>query len=309
MKILITGGNGFIGSRFLRLLKKVDGAEALGLDIETFDWNKDISLQQADLTNHDKIKSILSSYCPDTIILNAAIKGLENCENNINALKTNVFSMGPFLEYSFHNNVHLIFISSDMVFGGEQNAPFKENDSISANNAYGAMKIAGEQLVSMASHYTIVRTALVYGPLIEAETEHFNKLLIADELENQTLFPLWVATRCLNDLPVDLANNVCCTPTYIDDLVNDLWKIVQQNEFGIMHCSGKGRVSRYDIGVSIEKLLGKENLVHRFTAQTNSIRPLDVSLLNTETTLRLGSKPTDLFEGLRMTIQNTKGLS
>lgn len=308
MKILITGGSGFIGSRFLRLLQKVDGVETLGIDIEGFDWNKDIPIEIENIKNSDAMESILGSYAPDAIILNAAIKGLENCEHNINALNTNVLSMGPFLEYAFQNDVHIIFISSDMVFGGQENAPFTEDDSIAANNAYGAMKIAGEQLVTMTPRYTIVRTALVYGPLIEQEVDYFKELLIADELENQSLFPQWVATRCLNDLSVLLANNIYCTPTYIDDLVKNLWAIIQLAECGIMHCSGNDRASRYEIGVSVENFLGKENLVQGFGAQADSIRPLDVSLFNKETTRRLGLTPTDLWEGLRLTLQDTEWL-
>jgi len=309
MRVLVTGGNGFIGSRFLRKLMSNGGIEVLGIDNTWHKWNHDIPIEVIDLTNGRKTGNLLSSFAPDTIVLNGALKGLENCERNTRAMATNLFSMYPFLDYGLKQDAHVVFISSDMVFGGRKGAPFCESDPVGANNAYGALKVAGEQVVSMIARHSIIRTALVYGPLSAQEVEKFNHKLLDEELTDQTLLPLWAAIRSLGKLKTPLADNVYCTPTFIDDLTRDMSTIVHKGMFGVFHCCGNDRASRYEIGLIAQSLIGKEDFVTSFRAVEDEIRPLDVSLDNLISKKQLQSNSTDLEAGLRLTVQNTETLS
>ena len=81
MNILITGADGFIGSRLMRFLLNDSAEHSLtGIDINHSPWNNDLPISICDLADNDAVNSILEARRPETIVLNGALKGLELCQ-------------------------------------------------------------------------------------------------------------------------------------------------------------------------------------------------------------------------------------
>jgi dTDP-4-dehydrorhamnose reductase len=308
-RVLVTGANGFIGSRLLTAVAGNRGvAAAAGIDLVRSSWTTDLPIHPIDLCDGKEIASFLNEFKPDAMVLNGAIKGLDACARSSRALAVNVFSHAPFIEYALKNGSHVVFISSDMVFGGCTGGPFDEWHPLKSNNAYGAMKIAGEQIVGIVPDHAIVRTALVCGTFSALETQEFRAAWLVGELQNQTHLPLWCACRALHGQQVRLASNVFSTPTFVDDLVKDLTSILLSRICGIFHCCGRERLSRFEMGRLSLRPLGLENRVTGFVLPVNDVRPLDVSLANTRTCTILNSEPIPMTEALRRTVTETPGL-
>jgi dTDP-4-dehydrorhamnose reductase len=303
MRILITGGDGFIGSSLIKDLILNNKLEVFGVDLEQSCWNSNLPIEKVDIRDNETITSLLNTLMPDVVILNGAIKGLDNCEKNLAALNTNVFSHKPFMEYALSNeNVHTIYISTDMVFSGCLNPPFTENDYTLADNAYGIMKVASEQLMKLLPKYSIVRTALVYGPMSSQEKLKHRENLQADELMNQSHLIHWAIERSNCDYEVRLANNIYSSPTFIADLVYGIRQIIERKATGIFHCAGTDHISRYEMGKIAAEYGGKPRKVIPYSASCDNIRPLNVTLSSTLTQSKLNLNVTSISDGIKRSV-------
>ena len=302
MKVLVTGGDGFIGSWLHRELGALGGITVAGMDLQVSPWNVDLQLTVLDLCDRSGVERLLEKEQPDVIVLNGAIKVLDTCERNARALNVNVFSQAPFLEYALRRNTHVIFISSDMAFGGCTRPPYAEGDPVAANNAYGAMKIACEQLARTMETWTIVRTALVYGPMCSGEKKKLLPILQGDNLTNQSHLIHWSCARSACGLKVPLAENVFCTPTYIGDLVRGLGRIVEGRRTGVFHCAGSDRISRFEMGRRAAAYGGRPDCLTAFKAEPDELRPMEVSLDGRWTMDTLGMTPTPIDVGIRLSL-------
>ena len=280
LRLLLTGSNGFIGRRVAQALSQ-NGYEVVGVDPVS---------HPAYTPPHETVQDIAESdllrWRPDKIILCGAMKGLAACGMGREPFERNISGLMPYLRYGFlFPTTQVLFVSSDMVFGGmADGAPFPENSPVSPCNAYGAMKVAGEQMVSLLPNHTIVRTALVYGELDNEEYVRFADDLAKEELENQTLFYSWLATQIRDRRRVRLADNVYSSPTWVMDLVRDILFVLELNLTGIFHSCGSGRYSRMMMGERVLAPLGLSGCIERFSVSAG-LRPLDVSL-NSELTRR-----------------------
>ena len=283
-KILLTGSKGFIGRRLAHELLK-DGNDVLGVDPAACPDYVPPCTTIKEVTGDDILK-----WHPEKIVLCGAIKGLDACRKNEEPFEKNISSLLPYLRYAFSSpTTQIIFVSSDMVFGGMAGgAPYAETCAVKAGNAYGAMKIAGEQLVSLVPKHAIVRTALVYGELDGEERIRFTEELKEEELSNQTLFYSWLAYQIRTKGRVKLADNVYSTPTWVMDLVGDIRAILKRDLVGVFHSCGAKRYSRLEMGMNVLAPLGYADSIDVYSARIG-LRPLDVSMYSNETRKALDS--------------------
>lgn len=173
MRMLVTGGRGFIGSHFVELALQ-SGHEVIDIDMMTYCASKSLPFD-----DHPRYKHIKENI--------TAIKHLQFCDVLINfAAETHVDNSitcsGDFVQTNFvgvHNLLELIRgkvyerplfvqISTDEVYGDIKDGDFLEEDSLKPSNPYSATKAAAEHLVTSYHRtygidYLITRSSNNYG--------------------------------------------------------------------------------------------------------------------------------------------------
>lgn len=191
MKILVTGGLGFIGHNVVALLE-AQGHTCIVTDTQTtygiipqaeLDYliperRRKIHtdrIYKIDIADREGISWLISKHCPDTVIHLASFPR-QKVVNANPQLGSQTMSEGllNLLEASVaHHVTKFVYVSSSMVYGNFKD-PYAEgideNHSTDPIGQYGIMKLAGEWLVKDYQHrtnmaYTILRPSAVYGPL------------------------------------------------------------------------------------------------------------------------------------------------
>ena len=165
MKVLVTGGLGFIGSKVvLQLLKKDIDVLVTDLDIKKnkeklesnilkIGKNKDkVKYQKLDITNHEEIENIFQNNKIDSVINLAYGIGSICEENPLLASKINIVGTTSIFEMVVKYKIRrLVFASSETVYGAHQeffgNRAVTEEDYSGINNhfyTYGVMKLLNE---------------------------------------------------------------------------------------------------------------------------------------------------------------------
>lgn len=174
MKILLTGGLGFVGKRFVRKFGKsheiiVFSQEKSSNDILQDSSFKNIIFETGRIEEQAFI-DVISRHKPDVVIHLAALTGLKKCQDNPEmAFRVNVYGAYNVAIGCANNNSKLVFISSREVYGETNSTESSEEDELSPNNIYGLTKMIGENIIKYLSgllhlNYTILRITNVYGP-------------------------------------------------------------------------------------------------------------------------------------------------
>lgn len=188
MKVLITGGAGFIGNNFIRYwLAKYPKDKIFNLDKLTYAGHSE-SLR--DIENNKNYKFVKGDIT-DGAHVNKVIKGAElvvhfAAESHVDRsvvgpavfIKTNVLGTQVLLDATLKNNVkHFHHVSTDEVFGAlplNSSEKFRENTNYDPRSPYSASKAASDHLVRAYFHtynlpITITNCANNYGPYADPE--------------------------------------------------------------------------------------------------------------------------------------------
>ena len=171
MKVLVLGGNGFIGSHVVDLLL-LEGYEVRVFDnspdcfrpqLSQVDYIlgnfSDVSLLSSALSDVEVIFHFISSTVPSSSILNPVAD-----------IKDNLLSTVQLLELMRKNNVHkILYLSSGgTVYGNPESSPVPEGAALNPISSYGINKVAIEKYLYMyhclyGLQYTILRPSNVFG--------------------------------------------------------------------------------------------------------------------------------------------------
>ena len=183
MRILVTGGCGFIGSNFVKhMVKNYPDYEITNYDKLTYAGDKsnvseceyydNYHFVKGDICDYDKLKETIKSLKIDTIINFAAESHVDNSiENSDEFIRTNINGTHTLLKLMHEFSIKkFIQISTDEVYGTltEDDLAFTENSPLKPNSPYAASKTAADLLCrSFYETYkypiTITRCSNNYG--------------------------------------------------------------------------------------------------------------------------------------------------
>ncbi|TRX57408.1 dTDP-4-dehydrorhamnose reductase [Thalassomonas sp. M1454] len=231
MKVLITAKNGQLGWELQQSIP--DGIDVVALNSS-----------ELDITDSDVVSSVISREKPDFVINAAAYTAVDNAESDKDAcFAVNYKGIKNLANACKATSTKLIHISTDFVFNGEKNTPYKPCDESNPLGVYGESKRNGELalLEELPCSSLVIRTAWVYS----AHGNNFVKTML----------------RLMTEKPqLGVVYDQVGTPTWAGGLAKAIWQIVSQDNqlntgvYGkIYHWTDAGVTSWYDFAVAIQQ--------------------------------------------------------
>ena len=245
MRLLITGSNGLLGQKIVKICLK-RGVEFLATS-NGANRNQECPSErylEMDITNQPKIAEIFTNYKPTHIIHTAALTNVDYCElNPEECQEVNVMATKKLWNEAQKINAHFQLLSTDFIFDGLK-GNYKETDEPSAVSIYGQSKVDAEHVLinSQNKNWSIARTIIVYGT--------------ANNL-SRTNIVLWSIDALTKGDPMKIIDDQFRMPTWADDLAWGCIEICRRDKTGIFHLCGPELMAVNEIVFRIAKHLGK----------------------------------------------------
>ncbi|MBB1399449.1 dTDP-4-dehydrorhamnose reductase [Pseudoalteromonas sp. SG44-8] len=224
MNVLIIGKNGQVAWELQQSCPSHITAHALGRN-------------EIDITDPQSIELVITQLKPAIIINASAYTAVDKAESEQDeAYFINATAVEYLAKAATKHNIRFLHISTDFVFDGTKNTPYKVDDQTNPINVYGASKLAGELAIKAhcPDNSAIVRTSWVYS-------SHGNNFV-------KTMLRLMAEKEELNVV----SDQIGC-PTNASGLAKFLWHLAEQVRLEpIYHYSDLGVASWYDFAVSIQ---------------------------------------------------------
>ena len=254
MKVFVTGVGGQLGHDVVNeLLKR--GHHPIGSDIlDSVDL--DIDYCQMDITDKEKVRSVMASVNADAVIHCAAWTAVDRAEDEDKKAKVysiNVVGTQNIAEACHDLDIKMMYISTDYVFNGEGEKPWEPDcKEYAPLNYYGETKLHGELAVkNTVDKFFIVRIAWVFG----VNGSNFIKTMLRVGKTHDE---------------VRVVNDQIGTPTYTYDLARLLVDMIETDKYGYYHATndeGGNYISWYDFTKEIYKQAGYTTKVTPVTTE------------------------------------------
>lgn len=288
-RIIVSGSNGMLGQRLIEFYNKLNDVELLSTSVEEKSVFDDVDYVQADISNRNEIKKVVYDFCPDFIINAAAYTNVDKSESERElAWKINVKGVEYLSETARVLDSHLIHISTDYIFDG-RSGPYTENDTPNPLGYYARTKLASENTLKISGcKNTILRTNVLYGTAKYSRPD----------------FVKWVVESLRANKEIRIVDDQINNPTFIDDLVQGINKIVELRREGIYNIGGNEFLNRYEFTLMIAEYFKLDkNLVKKIkTEELNqpARRPLKSGLITIKAQSELGYKPHTILQSLEL---------
>jgi len=303
MRILVTGGAGFIGSHLAAKLLAL-GHEVVILD----DFNdfydpqikrsniagfaKDVTVCHVDLRENDSVRTVFAREKVDAIMHLAARAGVRPSILHPRLYyDTNVIGTLHLLEAARVTGVQrFIFASSSSVYGASKTIPFSEEEHLTQTlSPYGATKIGGEFLCATYSHLYQMRVVAlryftVYGPRQRPDLaiHQFTRRIYAGQ-------------------PIDQFGDGTTRRdyTYIDDIIQGTMAALDYNGplYDVFNLGESQTIQLKDLILAIENAVEKKAKINRLAEQPGDM-PRTYADISKARKLLGYSPTTNLSEGL-----------
>lgn len=204
MRSLILGGAGMLGQAMVGEARR-RGWPALA-----------VSRGQADLSDRQRLLEVALSFRPTLIVNCAAFTRVDDCEiQQERAFEVNGQAVANAAAVADELGALLVQVSSDYVFDGCSDRPWREDDPTGPLSVYGASKLEGERQALNAEQALVVRTSWLFGPggpsfprtMLRLAREGKVPLRVVDDQSGRPTYTPFLA-RAIGDLAVAGARGV-----------------------------------------------------------------------------------------------------
>lgn len=241
-RILITGGAGQLGRA---LQQRMPADCPAGTDVRFMDS------ATLNITEPQQVQAVMEAFRPQLIINCAAYTAVDRAETDAgNAFRVNAEGVRTLAVACQQHDAGLLHISTDYVFGGDQQRPLSPADATAPLNVYGASKLAGEQVARdvLGGRLCIVRSAWLYS----GEGHNFVRTMLR-------LMQAGTALRVVDD-------QYGC-PTSALNLATVLWHLAERMQNGavqpLYHFADGGSASWYEFAGEIQRVALSNGLLQQ----------------------------------------------
>jgi len=239
---VITGCRGQLGYALGRQLAKEPGCEVLA----------DVDLPEVDISDPKAVGRLLDGLdpAPDFLVNAAAFTHVDRCEREPEAAwRSNALAPGVLAEACARVGCRLVHVSTDYVFAGDADRPYREEDTPAPRCVYGRTKLEGEERVRAVSEdFLVVRTSWVYG-----RGRNFLAAILAQAEAHR---------RGEASGPLRVVDDQRGRPTYAEDLAAGLRGLLERGAHGLYHLAGGGEATTWwDLARACLDAGGFEDLV------------------------------------------------
>lgn len=227
MRVFVTGVKGQLGYDVMNELEK-QGLEGIGVDID-----------EMDITDADQVNKVIKEAAPDAVIHCAAYTAVDAAEDNEEICrKVNAQGTENIAKVCEELDIKMMYISTDYVFNGQGERPWKPDDEREPLNVYGQTKYEGELAIEEhVKKFFTVRIAWVFG----VNGKNFIKTMLNLGKTHDHL---------------TVVDDQTGSPTYTYDLARLLVDMIQTDKYGRYHATNEGICTWYEFACEIFKQAG-----------------------------------------------------
>ncbi len=216
-KAVVTGASGMLGKDLSRSLER---------DFHVIP----LSRAELDITDMDQVMHVLGDTTPAVVVNCAAFTNVDLCEKKREkAFLVNAKGPENLAKACSAIGAKLVHISTDYVFDGMSQRPYREEDPTNPINVYGQSKLKGENTIQKHSKdYLIVRTSWLFGK----EGPNFIKTMLELSKERKEL---------------QVVHDQRGRPTSTKDLSKHVCQLIRYNATGTVHCANIGTCTWFDL--------------------------------------------------------------
>lgn len=227
--ILLTGKTGQLGWELQRTLAPLGELVAPGRE-------------ELDLADPDSVRAAVRAARPGIIVNAAGYTTVDKAESEPDlVMRVNAVAPGIIAEEAKRLNALLVHYSTDYVYDGEQERPYREEDPARPVNTYGKSKLAGERAIEAAGATSLVlRTSWIYGA-------------------RRPNFVLTMLKLARERSEVAVVESQAGSPSSAQALAEATGELLRRRERapagGIFHLSAAGHVTRYEFATAIVRIM------------------------------------------------------
>lgn len=213
-----------------------------------------------DLRDRDSVMRAVDRVEPDAIVNCAAFSGVDLAEDQPEAaLDVNSFAVLTLARAAASRGCALVHYSTDFVFDGEIDRPYREDDPPNPRSFYGLSKLLGEWFAARHDRAYVLRVESLFGEVAPGAAPKGSLHTIVTKIVSGQEVPVFV------DRTV--------SPTYTVDVARATRALITASlPAGLYHCTNSGASTWADVAKEAARILGLEAKVTPLTLETAGLK-------------------------------------